>query len=70
MFDVIAQNKNYTFHVWDRGTYWWENLKERTHLGYLGVDGITILKWILKKSVGKAQTGFIWMAIWTGGGVL
>jgi hypothetical protein len=21
MFDVIAQNKNYTFHVWDIGTY-------------------------------------------------
>lgn len=26
-----------------------ESLKERDHLGHLGVDGSTIIKWILKK---------------------
>jgi hypothetical protein len=33
---------------------WWENLKETTTLMYLGVDGMIILKWILKKSDGIA----------------
>ena len=29
--------------------FWWENLRERDALEILGVDGIIILKWILKK---------------------
>jgi hypothetical protein len=29
--------------------FWWGNLKERDHLENLGVDGIVILKWVLKK---------------------
>jgi hypothetical protein len=29
--------------------FWYENLKARGHLGVLGVDGVMILKGILKK---------------------
>ena len=28
---------------------WWENLKERDHTEYVGVDGSIILKYILNK---------------------
>jgi hypothetical protein len=29
--------------------FWWENLKERDHLGYPDVDGRIILRWIIRK---------------------
>jgi hypothetical protein len=34
-----------------RGVYrfWWENLRQRDHLGDIGVDGRIILRWILQK---------------------
>jgi hypothetical protein len=36
----------------------------------IGVDGRIILKWILRNSGGRACTGFIWLRIETGGGLL
>jgi hypothetical protein len=33
----------------------------------LGVDGIIILKWMLKKWNGEAGPGLIWLRIETGG---
>jgi len=30
-------------------TFWFENLNEREHLEYLGVDGKILLEWILQK---------------------
>jgi hypothetical protein len=38
--------------------FWWE-LKERDHFEDLGMDGSTILKWILNKYVGRAWTGLM-----------
>jgi hypothetical protein len=46
------------------------NLKERYHVDNLGIDGSVLLKGILKKSVGRARTGLIWLRIWTSGGIL
>jgi hypothetical protein len=39
--------------LWGRGEvysgFWWGNLRERDHLGELGVDGRVILKWIFRR---------------------
>jgi hypothetical protein len=43
------------------------NLRERDHLGDLGVDGMIILRWIFRKWVVGAWTGLIWLRIGTGG---
>jgi hypothetical protein len=50
--------------------FWWENLREREHLGDRRVDGRIILKWIFKKWDVVAWTGLIWLRIRTGGGLL
>jgi hypothetical protein len=42
-------------------------MKDRDHLGNLGVYGRIILKWILKIER-SAWTGFIWLRFGTGGG--
>jgi hypothetical protein len=31
---------------------WWENMKERHHLGDQDIDGRIILKWVLNKQNG------------------
>jgi hypothetical protein len=42
-----------------------KNLKKRDHLEGLGVDRMTIFKWISKKLSGRVCTGFIWLRIGT-----
>jgi hypothetical protein len=44
------------------------NMRERDHLEDLGVDEVIILRWILNKSIGSAQTGLICLRI--SGGLL
>jgi hypothetical protein len=46
---------------------WWSILKERDHLIYLAIDGKKILKWMLKKSIARAWTEFIWLGMGRGG---
>jgi hypothetical protein len=49
-----------------------ENLRKRAYFGDLSVNG-RILKWLFKKLFGKGGrewTGFIWLRIGTGGGLL
>jgi hypothetical protein len=51
------------------GSFWRRDLREEDHLKDPGVDRI-ILKWIFKKWYRGAWTGFIWLRIGTGGGLL
>ena len=46
------------------------NLRERYHLGDPGVDGLIILRWILRNWNVGAWTGSMWLRIGTGGGHL
>jgi hypothetical protein len=45
--------------------FWWGDLRERDYFE----DGRMILKWFLRKSVGRALTGLSWLRIGTGGGL-
>jgi len=45
-------------------------MKESAHLEDPDVDGSIILKWIFKKWYVGALTGFIWLGIGTGSGLL
>ena len=48
----------------------WGKLRERNDLEDLVIDGRILFKWIVKKCVGEAWTGSIWLRIGTGGGRL
>jgi len=50
--------------------FWWGNLRERDHLGDPGVDGMIILRWIVRKRVVEVRAGSSWLKIGTGGGHL
>ena len=47
---------------------WWGNLRERDHLGDLGVDGRIILSCILRKWDVGVWTEWSWLRIGTGAG--
>jgi hypothetical protein len=49
---------------------WWGDLRGRCHLEELGVDRRILLKRILRKSVGLAWTGIIWLRIATSCGLV
>ena len=50
--------------------FWWGNLRERDHFEYPGVDGGIILERIFRKWDEGTWTGFIWLRIGTGDGLL
>jgi hypothetical protein len=60
--------------VWWRGEVYtgfsWENLKERDHLGDPDEDRRIILSWIFRKWNVDVWTGWSWLRIRTGGGLL
>ena len=60
--------------VWGRREaytgFWWGNLRERDHLGDLGIDGRIILRRIFRNRVLGAWTGLSWLSIGRGGGLL
>jgi hypothetical protein len=43
--------------------FYWGRLGERDNLEDLSVDGKIILKWLLRKAVGRAWGGLIWLII-------
>ena len=47
--------------------FWWENLRERYHLGDPGVDGSKILRWIFRKWDVGVWTVSSWLGIGTDG---
>jgi hypothetical protein len=50
--------------------FWSENLNGEDNLEDLGVDGKTVLEWILGKKGGGLWTGRIWFRAEKGGGLL
>jgi hypothetical protein len=42
---------------------WWRNIKVRTHLKDLGIDGNLILKWGSNESLRRAWTRLIWLKL-------
>jgi hypothetical protein len=50
--------------------FWWGNVKEKDHLGDLGVDGRIILIWIFRERDVGVWTGMLWLWIGTGDGLL
>ena len=47
--------------------FWWGNMREREHLENVVADWTMILEWKLKKWVGRAWTGLIWLRLGTCG---
>jgi hypothetical protein len=47
--------------------FWLGDLKERSHLEDLGIDGKIISEWISVKYSGKVWTGCIWLKIGASG---
>jgi len=47
--------------------FWWEDLMERDHLKYKGIDKKIILKFIFKKWDGERGTELLWFRTGTGG---
>jgi len=63
MWDVRGKGEAYA-------GFWWGNLRERDHLGGLGVDGMILLRWIFRKWDVGVWTRMSCLRIGTGGGHL
>jgi hypothetical protein len=50
--------------------FWWGSLRERGHWGDQDLVGRIILRWIFRKLKGVVGTGWSWLRIGTGGGLL
>jgi hypothetical protein len=50
--------------------FWWVSVRVRDHLKDPNADGRLLLERIVKKSVGKAWIGFMWLRTGTSGELL
>jgi len=50
------------YEFWFTG-FWWGNLRDRDHLGYPGIDGRIILRWIFMIWDVRAWTEAMWLRI-------
>jgi hypothetical protein len=48
----------------------WEDLLEIDHSQDVGADGRILIKRVFKKWDGEAWIIFLWLRVWTGGGLL
>jgi len=72
--NIIGAIKPRIMRRWACGTYggevrtgfWWEKSEGKDYLKDLGVDGMIILKWILRKYGWELLTGLILFSIGTG----
>jgi len=55
------------WHIWAKGEVWWGDQRERP-LGRSRPRQDYILKWMIMKWNGEAETGLIWLRIQTGSG--
>jgi hypothetical protein len=53
-----------------RAIFYSENHKGNKILETLRVGGMIIAKWMFKEMGRRVWTGFIWLKIWTSGGLL
>jgi hypothetical protein len=62
------------WHAWERGEvfrgFWLGSPKGRDHWEDLGVGGRITLKWILGRQGSMRRSGFGWLKIGSGGGLL
>jgi hypothetical protein len=63
MWSVLARREGST-------GLWWRKLMERARWGDPDVDRTIILRWMFRKLEGVVGTGWSWLRIGTGGGLL
>jgi hypothetical protein len=67
---IESKEMRWAGHLKIHTIFWFANLKGRDHSEYIGVDGMIILDWTLRKQGEHLSTGYIRLRIGTSGGLL